>query len=325
MEDVKYCKCGCGKIVTSKTAKYIIGHNNRGKKLNLTEEQKERKRQTAKNNWNDPNIRATICQNIKKQKNTPEGRKSNAIAGKKGVEAIKEKLKNDPEFREKKRIDGKKGADILWSTKKDEMLEIRKNQWTDKARKNMSQSTIKKFEENPEYIIFLKNMGKERYSNPEERSKQSERITNAYLEGKYSKNKLYKHGKVELNNKKIYFQSSYEERFIYILNFFFTDNRFGRSNKKFSYYTADGILKFYLPDFVLDKKIYFEVKGYFSEDDQHKVKSVSLKSNFTIFMIFQEDLNLLENLIKQNINIFPFEKLSKFSKGKFYKQDEIED
>lgn len=315
---IKFCECGCGQIIKSKNTRFIIGHNNKGKKLNLTDEQRSILSKKAKERMNNPITKKKHSEAVKKAKNTPEGKESNRRASKKGNEVIKKKLLTDPEFKKRKSENSRKNCNKLWKERKDHMLKVRKTQWDENARKHMSDSSKKRFE-NEEERNELKERALKRFSNIEEREKQSIRISQAYLDGRlnYDHNK-YKTGYfITIEGEKIFFQSSYEERFMNILEYYFR-NMWKRSYKMFPY-KENEITKQYVPDFIIDDLFFFETKGWFSEEDKNKIQSATKISNLTVYMIFEEELKYFEKCIENNIVKFNFEILSKYINGNFIK------
>jgi len=302
----KFCECGCGFLVKPGN-RFIVGHNNKGKKLNLSEEQIKKKQELAKKNWLNKDIRQKMMSGIKESKNTEKGRKDNRRASKIGNKVIKYKLDNDPYFKEKKRISSSLAAKKLWQTKREHMLKVRKKQWTKQARSNMSNSTKNRFR-NPRERELLRHRTITRFLDPKEREKQSKIISQAYIDGKFSMKSRFKTGYIN----DIFYQSSYERRFIYILEYFFKD-RWSRCSLRFPYFDEE-IKRIYIPDFLVDDKIIFEVKGWFSDKDKSKMIRATRELSFMVYLIFEEQLKFLENLISLQ-KPFSFRKLPRIDNG----------
>ena len=304
--ETKLCECGCCNIVKIGN-RFIVGHNQRGK--SISEDHKTILKNYNLNSWKDPIKRKKRISNIKKTKNTEEGKKKIIRAGKLGGDSVKRKCLEDPNFLINKIESGRIGGIKSWSDpdNKKHLLEVRKTQWTPQARKNMSNSTIKRFE-NPEEREKDRQQTLKRFQQPGAREQQSKVIAQAHIDGKLNNNGRFKTGYIQTETcGEVFYQSSYEERFIKILEFFFK-GKWKRCNQKFKYFDGE-VFKFYVPDYIYLEELFFEVKGWFSEKDRIKVLDSINRNKISVCLIFEKDLKMLENLISKGIKKFPFEKI----------------
>ena len=300
------CQCNCGELAKPGN-KFIVGHNNRGIKLNLSKEKRQNIIDRTKKMWKDPVKKQQLIQNIKKSKNTPEGKEKSSKAGKEGNKKLKQMRIDDQDFSNRMIKEARDGANKLWEEKRDHMMEVRKTQWTPQARHNMSLSTIERMSHPEEREKLSKSLLKV-LGTREWREAQSIRITNAYIDGKLNfETGKFKTGYIQTETcGEIFYQSSYEERFIYILEHFFKRN-WKRNCIKFNYFDGK-IFRNYIPDYTTNE-LFFEVKGWFSEKDKFKVIESSKRHNLTIYLIFEKELKFLENLMSKNITEFPFNEI----------------
>jgi len=311
---LKLCECGCGNKTSKSGNRFIMGHNNKGKKLNLTDQQITKKKEKIKESWKNSEVRKKRELGIKKAKNTKKGREDNRRASKIANEIIKKKLESDPEYKKHKKEQCKQAAIKLWKFKRDHMLDVRKSQWTEQSRSRMSEITKKRLED-PNERIIMRDRGIKRFSDPKEREKQSNCIAQAYIDGKFSMNSKFKTGYINTSIGKIFYQSSYEERFIYILEYFFK-NQWNRNYTKFPYFDGE-ITRNYIPDFKINDAILIETKGWFNNKDKNKMINATKLSNISVYLIFEEQLKILENLMK--INTKPsFDYFPKIENGIIY-------
>ena len=292
---MKLCECGCGTEVVSEKARFITGHNTRVKKPILNDEQKKSKSDKMKLRWSNLEYKSRVSKKIKDVKNTPEQLIKLSLAGKLGAAKCAKLMQIDEEFKCKRIESCVKAANISWDKDhKENMLAIRKTQWTEHVRSKMSKSSKKRFE-NPVELEKLSKRGLLRFSNPEERNKQSKIITEAYLRlGNFTTGK-YKTGYFKRKNGRVeFFQSSYEERFMKILDQNFES--WSRNYKRFEYHFTDKLIKNYVPDFqCCDYKYIFETKGWLNEECLNKMILASKENNLKIFLIYENELNYLKN------------------------------
>ena len=144
---MKLCECGCGTEVVSEKARFITGHNTRVKKPILNDEQKKSKSDKMKLRWSNLEYKSRVSKKIKDVKNTPEQLIKLSLAGKLGAAKCAKLMQIDEEFKCKRIESCVKAANISWDKDhKENMLAIRKIQWTESARSNMSKSSKKRFE-----------------------------------------------------------------------------------------------------------------------------------------------------------------------------------
>lgn len=308
----KLCECGCGNIV-KKGNRFIVGHNQTGKKL--SKEHVEKLSTLNKESWKDPLIKEKRISNIKKAKNTPEGKQKILKAGKLGGEIIKKKWENDKIFSDHMTEECRKGGFKAWNNEdtKQHLLEVRKIQWTPLARNKMSISSKKRWE-NPEEREKDRLRSIERFKKPGVKEHQSKVISQAHIDGKLNNHGKFKTGYIQTETcGEVFHQSSYEKRFILILEYFFK-NDWKRCDLKFKYFDGESF-RYYVPDYIINSKnVFFEVKGWFKTEDKIKVEDSSRRNNIRIYLIFEEDLKFLEDLIKNQTKEFPFNKIQLISK-----------
>lgn len=312
-KEQKTCQCGCGELANP-GKKFIIGHNKRGCKI--SEDHRQKIIEWNKNSWKDENKRYERIQKIKNSLNKIETKEKLKIAGSLGAEAVRKKSQENEEFKLKIIENCRRAAIIGWSgDKREHMLEVRKKQWTDEVRRKMSISTKKRFENINERRKNSQNKLKY-FSEIKNRKNQSEVICKAYIEGRFGESKKYRSENIIIGDNKIFVQSSYEKRFCFILEYFFQNN-WSRCLHYFPYIDIQGNHRNTIPDFQLltENSFVFEVKGYLSQEDLYKIYSCCEINNLSYYIVFEEDLNMMEELINNKIQNFPFEKLIKISKN----------
>lgn len=94
-------------------------------------------------------------------------------------------------------------------------------------------------------------------------------------------------------NEEFICRGTWEQKFALWLN----DNGILWIRKKYLEYSVNDIKKTYTPDFYIpDEDLYFEVKGYFSENDREKIRLVEQCNNLRINLIFGRHIKNLDKI-----------------------------